>query len=323
MVKQRVEYLDYVRGMAILLVVLGHMYNVEDPIRILIYSFHMPLFFIISGFFAKNDIGLLELIKKKFKVLMIPYFAFGGVIMLIMYATNGFDEEFAIYIRHFITGVGRDALWFLVCLFLIEIIFNIVMKLKYSALQYITFISLFIIGLYGEKIHHDVMIGITLFRVFVGLGFYALGYYIYKYINKINLPYFVLIALFLFNSFLAFENTWIDLWALRFGNRLIYVTCSVLGSVSMILIFKKLGDLNRFKYVFKFFGSNTLTIMATQQIIINYVNRFTKQQYYIGFKGFYMFLLVIIIEIPIIYVVNNYASWILGNFKNKNSVEAV
>ena len=118
MVKQRVEYLDYVRGMAILLVVLGHMYNVEDPIRILIYSFHMPLFFIISGFFAKNDIGLLELIKKKFKVLMIPYFAFGGVIMLIMYATNGFDEEFAIYIRHFITGVGRDALWFLVCLFL-------------------------------------------------------------------------------------------------------------------------------------------------------------------------------------------------------------
>lgn len=323
MVKQRIEYLDYVRGVAILLVVLGHMYSVEDPIRVLIYSFHMPLFFIISGFFANKDSGLLELIKKKFKTLMIPYFAFGGVIMIIMYVTNGYDNELAVYIQHFISGVGRDALWFLLCLFLIEIIFNIVMKLKYTTLQTVVFLILFIIGLYGEYINHNIIVMITLMRAFVGLGFYALGYYTYKYISKINMPYFILIALFLFNCFLAFENTWIDLWALRFGNRLIYITCSVLGSISMILIFKKLGDSNRFKYVFKFFGSNTLTIMATQQIIINYINRATKQQYYIGFKGFYMFLVVIIIEIPIIYVVNNYASWILGKFKNKTSVEVI
>ena len=91
----------------------------------------------------------------------------------------------------------------------------------------------------------------------------------------------------------------------------------------MILIFKKLGECNIFKQVFKFFGSNTLIIMATQQIIINYINRFTKQQYYLGFKGFYMFLIVIIIEIPIIYIINNYDSWILGKFKNKNSAEAI
>ena len=323
MVKQRVEYLDYVRGMAILLVVLGHMYNVEDPIRILIYSFHMPLFFMISGFFADKDSVLLEFVKKKFKTLMIPYFTFGGVIMLIMYATNGYNKELAVYVKHFVTGVGRDALWFLLCLFLIEIIFNIVIKLRYSAVQYIVFITLFVIGLYGEHLHHGKMAMITLLRVFVGLGFYALGYYVYKYINKINIPYFILIAVFLLNCFLSFKNTWIDLWALRFGNRLIYVTCGVLGTISMILIFKKIGERNVFKKLFKYFGMNTLVIMATQQIIINYINRFTKQQYYLGFEGFYMFLIVILIEIPIIYVINNYARWILGKFKNKNSVEVV
>lgn len=68
--------------------------------------------------------------------------------------------------------------------------------------------------------------------------------------------------------------------------------------------------------------TNTLIIMATQQIIINYINRFTKQQYYLGFKGLYMFLIVII-EIPIIYIINNYASLMLGKFKNKDTIKVV
>lgn len=52
---QRITYLDSLRGFAILLVIVGHFiqYNYESSIRNdifnIIYSFHMPLFFFLSG----------------------------------------------------------------------------------------------------------------------------------------------------------------------------------------------------------------------------------------------------------------------------------
>ena len=47
---KRIDYLDYTKGFGILLVILGHIYDASNPIKIWLYSFHMPLFFIISGF---------------------------------------------------------------------------------------------------------------------------------------------------------------------------------------------------------------------------------------------------------------------------------
>lgn len=45
---ERIAWVDGLRGIAILLVVLGH---VNPPFKKIIYGFHMALFFIISGFF--------------------------------------------------------------------------------------------------------------------------------------------------------------------------------------------------------------------------------------------------------------------------------
>lgn len=45
--------LDMMRGWAIILVVLGHA-GVLDAFRVFIYSFHMLLFFFISGLFCSD-----------------------------------------------------------------------------------------------------------------------------------------------------------------------------------------------------------------------------------------------------------------------------
>ena len=47
----RAEWIDACRGAGILIVVLGHC---NPPFNKLIYSFHMPLFFILSGYLYKN-----------------------------------------------------------------------------------------------------------------------------------------------------------------------------------------------------------------------------------------------------------------------------
>lgn len=61
--KSRIEYIDQLKGFAILLVVVGHVlifsFRVQgeayiSPWRDVIYSFHMPLFAFLSGLFTKT-----------------------------------------------------------------------------------------------------------------------------------------------------------------------------------------------------------------------------------------------------------------------------
>ncbi|MCC3671316.1 acyltransferase family protein [Terrisporobacter mayombei] len=47
--KNRLYYLDNTRGFALLGVVIGHIYESNNAFINWIYSFHVPLFFIISG----------------------------------------------------------------------------------------------------------------------------------------------------------------------------------------------------------------------------------------------------------------------------------
>ena len=47
LVSKRELWIDILRGIGILLVVLGH---TNPPFKRIIYSFHIPLFFILSGF---------------------------------------------------------------------------------------------------------------------------------------------------------------------------------------------------------------------------------------------------------------------------------
>ena len=59
--KQRICYLDNMKGVAIILVVIGHImqfsfgFETSQPVKFL--CFHMPLFFYISGFLAYKKVA--------------------------------------------------------------------------------------------------------------------------------------------------------------------------------------------------------------------------------------------------------------------------
>lgn len=54
-VVKRNKTIDVARGIAILLVILGHsFYTLDEPLNKVILAFHMPLFFFISGLVAKT-----------------------------------------------------------------------------------------------------------------------------------------------------------------------------------------------------------------------------------------------------------------------------
>jgi fucose 4-O-acetylase-like acetyltransferase len=88
---KRIEYLDIARGIGILLVVLGH--NDFEAISVfvhqVIYSFHIPLFFFLSGYFINISIPFFDFFKKRFSSLLKPYFF---IIFLIYFTSVSFEK---------------------------------------------------------------------------------------------------------------------------------------------------------------------------------------------------------------------------------------
>jgi len=136
--KNRITYFDLAKGIGIILVVLGHMENISSELRIWISSFHMPLFFIISGMLmaAKNEIGIepkgeeksvTELVKKKVRGILIPYFWFSLIyipidIINLLVLDNVDKHTFIQNILDSVTLSGVSVMWFLPALFISEVV---------------------------------------------------------------------------------------------------------------------------------------------------------------------------------------------------------
>ena len=125
---KRIEYLDIAKGVGILLVVLGH--NDFEVISVflqrLIYSFHMPLFFFLSGYFLNTTIPFFDFVKKRFNSLLKPFLF---TVLLIYFTSVSFEKmSFATAITRTVKSLyGSGAyldwvqLWFLPHLFAVSL----------------------------------------------------------------------------------------------------------------------------------------------------------------------------------------------------------
>lgn len=120
----RVEWVDILKGVAIILVVLGHISYRCPHLKEFIYSFHMPLFFTLAGCAAhismqrSRSIGVF--IGKRAIGLMVPYVVW----LLSSPLIFGYAEQWRNYnlqeaIHCILTG--NVACWFLICLFTLQL----------------------------------------------------------------------------------------------------------------------------------------------------------------------------------------------------------
>lgn len=89
-------WIDFAKVIGLYLMVLGHGNMVSDDLRCYIYSFHMPLFFVISGLFAKDYIERIPVIKGSFKTLMIPYICLNAVCLIFFSLLELYKGTFSI-----------------------------------------------------------------------------------------------------------------------------------------------------------------------------------------------------------------------------------
>ena len=179
------------KGIAILLVVLGH--SVPDQasasgiasyplylMRTIIYSFHMPVFFFVAGYFMHIPLkeGYHKFIKDKSIRLMVPYFTVGLLYFPFKLALSKFANQQINPqdIWKILIGINPDGeLWFLYCLFFISIIIALLVKRVHLGLLIVSFI----IGMLSDvlNIFSVAMVSKILYFQF----FYILGLYIKKY----------------------------------------------------------------------------------------------------------------------------------------------
>lgn len=137
-IKQRIRWVDCAKGMTMLLVIIGH--TVTKPaIRGIIFSFHMPLFFLLSGYTFSLSCDLSQWMSKQgkaFTKLLVPAFLVYFVrlpflvlqdkvtisvrnILLTLLFSSGTETSIA---GCFIPAMGM--MWFLVALFLLRALYD-------------------------------------------------------------------------------------------------------------------------------------------------------------------------------------------------------
>lgn len=145
-------WVDYVKGIGIILVVLGHVLRGVEKAGIasqnhalivldsIIYSFHMPLFFFLSGLFFHGSMEKRHgdgLIRNKFDTVVYPYIIWsliqGGIELFLSHYTN---SHFSPVEFLSIIWMPRDQFWFLYILMMCFVVF-IIFEVSFDGVNYL------------------------------------------------------------------------------------------------------------------------------------------------------------------------------------------
>ena len=298
----RVSYLDIAKGIGIILVVIGHIEYVPAPIRFYIVTFHMPLFFIVSGMLMdlKGETGrsLKELFIKKLKRIMLPYLIFSvlyPLIDIVYFYVTGNGDPFGTLktnISDTLMLYGYSVLWFLPTAFFSEIIFLCVSRIVGRILQrrdsrdadrpekaypggYSVQISVsvmcLVLGLgmfylFGKEQNHFILSAV---RFFISSFLVSTGSLLNHILSKgrMKTPVRLLTAVILFGLLLMFHgrNGIVDMHFGVYGNIFLFLIFALTGSLGVILLSMSLEKLSSGLpcRVLMFYGRNSLFVMIT------------------------------------------------------------
>ena len=169
---KRNSFFDNAKVLLIFLVVFGHIIQpfVEDSggmntLYTWIYTFHMPAFILLSGFFAKGS-GNKEYILNLVKKLLIPYLIFQILYTAYYFFIGKAGWQADIFYPHW-------SLWFLLSLFSWHILLYWFKKIPAALSISIAVMIGLIVGYFGEIGHT-----FSLSRTFVFFPFFLIGFWL-------------------------------------------------------------------------------------------------------------------------------------------------
>ena len=336
----RIEWLDVLRGIAMYLVVIGHATegSTPDTYRFYIYSFHMPLFFMISGasYFLQTrsrNYSFENMIKNKARTLLLPYFVLSFITFWIWILnfkilshsdSSLVDKIYAVfYSNEDYLGAPSNALWFLITLFLTILAFYL-LRLWCDGNEKLLVLSSAVLGLAGyvaslTKEKYDLPWHIDVIPM--AMVFFLTGYLfisniqkIEKYLKGKRRQIVIFILCILVGYLCARYNAKISMASKDYGSLVLFIGSSFFFSLAMVLISMWIP---KFK-VLKFVGRNTIVCLAFHAPIYRFIEVVSERSKSI-FERHPIIIgtAVFIALIPVEYIFEKYFGFLLGRKDKK------
>lgn len=338
---KRNELLDYLRGIGVFLILLHHS---MVPYNEYILIFHMPLFFIISGYTIYIKGGekdnFKDFILKKVKRLLIPYFLFEILNLFIWFIIstiehNSFSILKALYsilvcinTDNYLGLYGR--LWFLPCIFISEVIFYIILKkFNNKYLKAISFILLLVMSYITTKVF-NFRLPFTFDISLLATSYIFVGYFLastIKYLlekSKFILDIVLIIILsFITFSIVKYGHGEMNMYINKYGRYIPSIIGGLTGSFTFIIlvkyIYKYLSNLKCLKNIILWYSYNSLVVFPIHLIIKCLLPIIGLSSIYN--KWYLLLITMFILTIPISNFITYYTPFMLGITKNKKKVQ--
>lgn len=256
--KNRDKTIDILRGLGILLMIMGHigigLQPYDDIFSIWYHAFHMPMFYVISGyFFDKTNTDESGFVTKKAKRLLIPYFFWGIFHILYSYCLNGDiellrDNVVRMFIDPTIGGVPiAKALWFLPALFWINVIFFWMNRIFEN--RWLLFTASILVGLCGMvATSKGIYLPMALDSALVGVAFMGTGSLMRDFATGnlgkkvFHMRWYIFIILFVLINYLIFFNGEVNFRSGKYGIYTITYINAVIGTILLWNCARTIGE---------------------------------------------------------------------------------
>jgi len=276
----RIEWIDQAKGIGILLVVLGHM-NIPITLSTIIFSFHMPLFFLLSGIVfneIKYSKDFKTVLLAKSSTLLWPFFTFTLLSILLNVITGNIPAEpvsnyliHSLHLSIFAIDSIDTPLWFLTALMSTEILFSQI--LRYTNLKHMIILLVIIFGTIGiinaYYFHYRLLLNLHI--GLIALLFFSIGWFL-KHSKIINFIinnkkiFLLLIVSFSLTILFALSNVKVDMHDNSYGNFILFLFASLFGIYSIIALSHLTVHSHYLSTFLKYVGKNSLIILSVHVI---------------------------------------------------------
>lgn len=307
---KRITYIDTAKGILILLMLVGHIWN-DGFVHDFIYVFHMPAFFILSGMTSSpkelSVRGFGKFLLSRGRTLLIPYLCFELYALGVDLICNGAYLNVKGYAYQILTlRLFNGPLWFLMVMFLSGIFFYFLQGMKSRKVQYAVMLGLLAVVMVMPQFRAYVSPAtVTLALLFTMIG--ANFKMVFEKISE-GKWYLLLLGITVLLSFAGLG----EMASYQSGSKVLFLLGSLVGTAMILGVSKRIDH----KFL-AFCGRNSLIILGSHYPIIRLTQHFLSFEKFSPIGGIVFFAVLVPVEVLIIKFVNRFLPFAAGSVTRK------
>lgn len=320
MIRKRIEYIDTLKGVGIILVMMSHMINCSYLTPL--YGGFIPLFFVASGLTSSTIDITGNVLRKKAVRLLFPYFFYGTSIVLLYYIFSLDENVFQNFIgllyarcRILKDSIGEQSIS-------IGLLPREVAPLWFLPAMFMAYISLFLTKKWGGQITMVLITIIACISPFVWLWsldtcyihglFILVGFRCKKILEKISFTQVMVLGIFYLLVFYLnkMPNISISAYGIWGGFSILFYLILGFIETAIVLYFCRFIDRFKISSILKYFGRKSMRLMCLHMGAYTFIDEYS------ALPNYFKIVLTLLIVVTIIYLID----MLISRFENKNII---